>query len=109
MLEDFLAYFFGIYITFGYKNPSILTLLDSTVVGLSTTPTSLIISKSLQFRTFWSQSKAFFMNRCMLSVGSGSEMFGALKVTILCQNFKTFSTYNEQFSAYFCMRMDNAK
>ena len=28
-VEEILAYFFGIYIKFGYKNPSILTLLDS--------------------------------------------------------------------------------
>ena len=63
-----------------------------TVVGLSTRPAPLIISKSLQYRAFWSQSKALFMIRCMLSVGSGSKMFGALKVTILCQIFWTFST-----------------
>ena len=30
---------------------------------------------------------SFFMIRYMLSVGSGSEMFGTLKVTVLCQNF----------------------
>ena len=59
-----------------------------TVVGLSTRPNPLIISKSLQFRTFWSQSKALFMIRCMLSVGSGSKMFGALKVTIYVKFFK---------------------
>ena len=61
---------------------------ELTVVGLSTRPAPLIISKSLQFRTFWSQSKAFFMIRCMLSVGSGSKTFGALKVTILLQIFE---------------------
>ena len=60
----------------------------STLVGLSTRPTPLIISKSLQFRTFWSQSKALFMIRCMLSVGSGSKTFGALKVTIYVKFFK---------------------
>ena len=59
-----------------------------TLVGLSTRPAPLIISKSLQFRTFWSQSKALFMIRCMLSVGSGSKMFGALKVTIYVKFFK---------------------
>ena len=63
-----------------------------TVVGLSTRPTPLIISKFLQFRTFWSQSKALFMIRCMLSVGIGFKTFGALKVTILCQMFWTSST-----------------
>ena len=57
--------------------------IDCTLVGLSTRPAPLIISKSLQFRTFCSQSKALFMIRCMLSVGSGSKMFGALKVAIL--------------------------
>ena len=41
-----------------------------TLVGLSTRPNPLIISKYLQFRTFWSQSKALFMIRCMLSVKS---------------------------------------
>ena len=62
--------------------------LHCTLVGLSTRPAPLIISKSLQFRTFWSQSKALFMIRCMLSVGSGSKMFGALKVTIYVKFFK---------------------
>ena len=61
---------------------------QSTVVGLSTTPDPLIISKSLQFRIFWSQSKALFMIRCMSSVGSGSETFGALKVTIYVKFFE---------------------
>ena len=59
-----------------------------TLVGLSTRPAPLIISKSLQFRTFWSQSKTLFMLRCMLSVGSGSKTFGALKVTIYVNFFK---------------------
>jgi hypothetical protein len=61
---------------------------EHTVVGLSTRPAPLIISKSLQFRTFWSQSKALFMIRCMLSVGSGSKSFGALKVTIYVKFFE---------------------
>ena len=47
--------------------------LDCTVVGLSTRPNPLIISKYLQFRTFWSQSKALYMIRCILSVVSGSK------------------------------------
>ena len=58
-----------------------------TVVGLSARPAPLIILNSLQFMTFWSQSKALFMMRCMLSVGSEFKMFGTLKVTILCQIF----------------------
>ena len=61
---------------------------DPTLVGLSTRPAPLIISKSLQFRTFCSQNKALFIIRCMLSVGSGSKMFGALKVTIYVKFFK---------------------
>ena len=69
--------------------PCIFKRCHSTLVGLSTRPTPLIISKSLQFRTFWSQSKALFMIRCMLSVESGSNMFGALKVTIYV-NFLNF-------------------
>ena len=64
-----------------------LSIPHPTVVGLSTRPAPLIISKSLQFRNFWSQIKALFMIRCMLSVGSGFKTFGALKVTILCQIF----------------------
>ena len=32
-MEELFAYFFGIYIKFGYKNPSILTLLDSVDVA----------------------------------------------------------------------------
>ena len=62
--------------------------LQCTLVGLSTRPAPLTISKSLQFRTFGSQSKALFMIRCMLSIGSGSKMFGALKVTIYVKFFK---------------------
>ena len=59
-----------------------------TLVGLSTRPSPLIISKYLQFRNFWSQSKALFMVRCILSVGSGSNTFGALKVTIYVKFFE---------------------
>ena len=55
------------------------------MVELSTRPNPLIISESFQYRSFWSQSKALFMIRCMLSVESGSNMFGPLKVAILCQ------------------------
>ena len=32
-VEELFAYFFGIYIKFGYKNPSILTPLDSVDVA----------------------------------------------------------------------------
>ena len=64
-----------------------LTARTSQWLALVLDPTLLIISKSLQLRTFWSQSKALFMIRCMLSVGSESKTFGALKVTILCQIF----------------------
>ena len=63
-----------------------------TLVGLSTRPAPLIISKSLQFWILWSQSKALFMIRCMLSAGSGSKTFGALKVTI-CVNFFELSVH----------------
>ena len=54
----------------------VFLLLQCTVVGLSTRSTPLIISKSLQFRTFWSLTKALFMIRCMLSVGSGYKTLG---------------------------------
>jgi hypothetical protein len=60
--------------------------LQSTVVELSTRTAFLNIDQSLQFRIFWFQSKALFMIRCMLSAGSGSKTFGAMKVTI-CVNF----------------------
>ena len=63
-------------------------MVDGTVVGLSTIPTPLIISKYLQFRILWSQSKALIMIRCILSVGSGSKTFGALKVTIYVKFFE---------------------
>ena len=61
---------------------------ECTLVGLSTRPAPLIISKSLQFRTFCSQNKALFIIRCMLSVGSGSKAFGTLKVTIYVKFFE---------------------
>ena len=61
---------------------------EPTLVGLSTRPAPLIISKCLQFWILWSQSKALFMIRCMSSVGSGSETFGALKVTIYVKFFE---------------------
>ena len=48
-------------------------------VGLSTRPDPLIISKSFQFRTFWSQSKALFLIRCMISFGSGLKIFGIFR------------------------------
>ena len=66
--------------------------MQCTVVELSTRTAFLNIDKSLQFRNFWSQSKAFFMIRCMLSDGSGFKTFGALKVTI-CINFLEHSVY----------------
>ena len=46
---------------------------DCTVVDLSTRTAFLNICQSLQFRSFWSQRKALFMIRCMLSAGSGSK------------------------------------
>ena len=60
----------------------------STLVGLSTRPAPLIISKSLQFWILWSQSNTLFMIRCMLSIGSGSKTFEALKVTIFVKFFE---------------------
>ena len=65
---------------------------DCTVVELSTRTAFLNIDQSLQFRNFWSQSKALFMIRCILSAGSGFKMFGALKVTI-CVNFFELSVH----------------
>ena len=61
---------------------------DCTLVGVTSRPDPLIISKCLQNKTFWSQTKALFMIRCMLSVESGSNMFGALKVTIYVKFFE---------------------
>ena len=59
---------------------SLLTLyinqpFQHTVVDLSTRTAFLNIDQSLQFRNFWSQSKALFMIRCMLSAESGSKTF----------------------------------
>ena len=62
------------------------------MVELSTRTAFLNIDQSLQFRIFWSQSKALFMIRCMLSAGSGSKTFGAIKVTI-CVNFFELSVH----------------
>ena len=59
-----------------------------TVVGLSTRPNPLIISKSLQFRTFWSQSKALFMIICMLSVESGFKTFRVQKWPFWVKHFE---------------------
>ncbi len=66
--------------------------VQCTVVDLSTRTAFLNIDQSLQFRSFWSQSKALFMIRCMLSAGSGSKTFEALKVTI-CVNFFELSVH----------------
>jgi hypothetical protein len=63
-----------------------------TVVDLSTRTAFLNIDQSLQLRNFWSQSRALFMIRCMLSARSGSKTFGALKVTI-CVNFFELSVH----------------
>ena len=67
---------------------SIHFIWQHTLVGLSTRPAPLIISKSLQFWILWSQSKALFIIRCMLSVGRGSKTSGALKVTIHVKFFE---------------------
>ena len=75
-----------------FRLESSTTAFHSTVVKLSTRTAFLNIDKSLQFRNFWSLSKAFFMIRCMLSDGSGFKTFGALKVTI-CVNFLEHSVY----------------
>ena len=75
-----------------FRLESSTTAFHSTVVKLSTRTAFLNIDKSLQFRNFWSQSKAFFMIRCMLSDGSGFKTFGALKVSI-CVNFLEHSVY----------------
>jgi hypothetical protein len=55
-------------------------------IKLLTRTAFLNIDQSLQFRNFWSQSKALFMIRGMLSAASGFKKFGALKVTI-CVHF----------------------
>ena len=70
------------------EDVEVVEFLECTLVGLKTRAAPLIISKSLQFRTFCSQSKALFMITCMLSVESGSRMIGALKVTIYVKFFK---------------------
>ena len=66
--------------------------LHCTVVELSTRTGFLNIDQSLQSRNFLSQSKALPMIRCMLSAGSWSKTFGALKVTI-CVNFFELSVH----------------
>ena len=70
------------------QNDFVYYSLYCTVVDLSTRTAFLNIDQSLQFRNFWSQSKALFMVRCILSVGSGSNTFGALKVTIYVKFFE---------------------
>ena len=77
---------------FNWNQLAVHCSVECTVVELSTRTAFLNIDKSLQFRNFWSQSKAFFMIRCMLSDGSGFKTFGALKVTI-CVNFLEHSVY----------------
>jgi hypothetical protein len=64
------------------------SLIQGTVVGLSTRPAPLIISKSLQFRTFWSQCKALFKILCMLSVESGFKTFRVQKWPFWVNNFE---------------------
>ena len=59
-----------------------------TVVELSTRPNPLIISKFLQFRTFWSQTKALFIIRCTLSVESWFKTFRVQKWPYWVQNFE---------------------
>ena len=83
-VQKFALKYFWFYNSYSWHMVS----LGCTLVGLSTRPAPLIISKSLQCRTFCSQNKALFIFRCMLSVGSGSKMFGALKVTIYVKFFK---------------------
>ena len=48
----------------------------------------LIISKFLQFRTFWSQTKALFIIRCTLSVESWFKTFRVQKWPYWVQNFE---------------------
>ena len=59
-----------------------------TVVGINTRPGPLIVSKFLQFRTFWSQSKAMLIIRCTLSVGSWFKTFRVQKWPYWVQNFE---------------------
>ena len=58
------------------------------VVELNTRPNPLIISKFLQFRTFWSQTKALFIIRCTLSVESWFKTFRVQKWPYWVQNFE---------------------
>ena len=62
--------------------------LECTVVELNTRPNPLIISKFLQFRTFWSQTKALFIIRCTLSVESWFKTFRVQKWPYWVQNFE---------------------
>ena len=84
---------------------------ECTVVDLSTRTAFLNIDQSLQFWTFWSQSKALFMIRCMFSAGSGSKMLGALKVIICVKCFELSVQLNKcETGPYFlqnfqCMTM----
>ena len=50
-----------------------------TLDGVTSRPDPLIISKCLQCKTFWSQTKALFMIRCMLSVESWFKTFRVQK------------------------------
>ena len=59
-----------------------------TVVELNTRPNPLIISKFLQFRTFWLQTKALFIIRCTLSVESWFKTFRVQKWPYWVQNFE---------------------
>ena len=61
--------------------------IECTVVKLNTRPNPLIISKFLQFRTFWSQTKALFIIRCTLSVESWFKTFRVQKWPCWVQNF----------------------
>ena len=73
----------------GYTNLAFWLLRDHfTVVGLSTRPSPLIISEFLQFRNFWSQSRAFFMIRCTLTIGSWLKTFRVQKWPYWVQNFE---------------------
>ena len=80
-LNSFICFVF-----FVFMRP--LGTLEPTVVGLSTRPSPLIISKFLQFRTFWSQSRAFFMIRCTLTIGSWLKTFRVQKWPYWVQNFE---------------------
>ena len=73
---------------FQFVLKKIYSIGDCTVVELSTRPNPLIISKFLQFRTFWSQSKALFMIRCVLTIGSWFKTFRVQKWPYWVQNFE---------------------